>query len=176
MGLTYHFSFGAPARTTAHDLEAFLRDVEIQAVRLGFQPTVVVNGPFDTAERRDFARRVARGLRFEDERLKGVDLPDTQFWSKDPVTGSCRLAPEHGVVLVVTDERGRESVFGFFRYPRKVRACDGRVVMPVPGDGSWASGNFVVSPDPRYRAVVRMFADAGYLVSELDEYAAACGR
>ena len=140
MGLTYHFSFGAPNAVSADELEEFLRDVEQEAIQMGFGPTTVMNGPFDTAERREFAKRVARGIPFEDERLKGVSLPSAQYWSHNPATGSCRVAPEHGVVLVLTDSHRRETVFGFFRHPAVVRDAGGRVV-----------------------------ADAGYLTSELDE-------
>jgi hypothetical protein len=170
MSLTYHFSFDAPASVTAEQLAAFLNDVEGDARKMGFQPTTVVNGPFDNPERRDFSRRVARGLVIEDERLRGVAFSTVTCWNFDSGTGYCRLAPEHGVLLVVTDREGREAVFGFFRYPRLIRDRDGREIMPVPGNGAWVSGNFVDSPDQRYRAIVRRFADAGYLASELDEF------
>ena len=170
MGLTYHFSFAAPATVMAEDLAAFLEDVEGDARLMGFHPTTVVNGPFDRPERRDFARRVARGLVVENGRLRGVEFSPETCWNYDPGTGYCRLAPEHGVLLVVTDEQAHETVFGFFRYPRVVRDRAGREIMPVPGDGAWVSGNFVNSPDQRYRAVVRRFATAGYLASAIDEF------
>ena len=170
MGLSYHFSFAAPAGVSANDLEAFLQDVEGDARLMGFHPTTVVNGPFDNPERRDFSRRVARGLVIEDERLREVAFSKETCWNFGSGTGYCRLAPEHGVILVVTDREGREAVFGFFRYPRVIRDRDGREIMPVPGDGAWVSGDFVDSPDHRYRAIVRRFADAGYLASQLDEF------
>lgn len=168
MGLTYHFSFAAPASVPAEQLAAFLQDVEGDARLMGFRPTTVVNGPFDNPERRNFAHRVARGLTVEDERLRGVELPENACWSSGD--GYCRLAPEHGVLLVVTDERGCEIVFGFFRYPKVIRDRAGREIMPVPGEGAWASGDCVKSPDQRYRAIVRRFAAAGYLSYELDEF------
>ena len=173
MGLSYHFSFAAPAAVTADDLADFLQDVEGDARLMGFRPTTVVNAPFDNPDRRNFSRRVARGLLVEDERLRGVALPTETCWNFDPGTGYCRLAPEHGVLLVVTDGEGRETVFGFFRYPRLIRDRDGREIMPVPGDDAWVSGDFVDSPDHRYRAIVRRFAEAGYLVSEVDEFVVA---
>jgi len=176
MSLTYHFSFTAPARVSADELAAFLGDVEGDARLMGFHPVTVVNGPFDSPERREFSRRVARGLLVEDGRLRGVALPAETCWNYGAGTGYCRLAPEHGVLLVVTDAEGRESVFGFFRYPRVIRDRDGREIMPVPGDGAWVSGNFVNSPDQRYRALVRRFAAAGYLASELDEFVPAAQR
>lgn len=174
MGLTYHFSFAAPASVLAEDLAAFLQDIEGDARLMGFHPTTVVNGPFDNPERRTFAKRVARGLVVEDDRLRGIELSKEDCWSCGD--GYCRLAPEHGVLLVVTDERGCEVVFGFFRYPRIIRDRAGREIMPVPGAGDWVAGDCVKSPDPRYRAIARRFADAGYLASELDEFAAASRR
>jgi hypothetical protein len=176
MGLTYHFSFAAPATVKPGELEAFLQDIEGDTRLMGFHPTTVVNGPFDTPERREFARRVARGFVVEDERLRGVEFANETCWNFGGGTGYCRLAPEHGVLLVVTDERGREIVFGFFRYPRVIRDRAGREVMSVPGDGDWTSSDSVKSPDQRYRAIVRRFAAAGYLVSELDEFAAVARR
>lgn len=170
MGLSYHFSFRAPAEVPAERLAAFLAEVEGDAKLLGFGPTLVVSGPFDTPERREFAKRVARGLPVEDERLAGADLAPETCWSVGREGGWCRVAPEWGVFLVVTDRRGCETVFGFFRYPRTVRDRAGRDLAEVPGGGDWISGNFVDSPDPRYRAIVCRFAEAGWLESELDEF------
>jgi hypothetical protein len=48
--------------------------------------------------------------------------------------------------------------------------------MSVPGEGAWTSGACAKSADPRYRSIVRRFADAGYLASELDEFATAAQR
>ena len=58
MSLSFYYEFTAPAETTAEELEEFLQGVEQLAVSLGFQPTTVLNVPFDTKERRDFARRL----------------------------------------------------------------------------------------------------------------------
>lgn len=170
MGLSYHFSFRAPAHVSAGELESFLRNIEGDCRLLGFDPVIVVNGPFDNPDRRGFARRVARGLVVEDDRLRHAELPAETCWSHSPEGGYCRLAPEYGVFLVVTDERGAESVFGFFRYPRVIRDRAGREIMPVPGEGDWIQGSFVDSPDPRYRAIVRRFAAAGWMASERDEF------
>jgi hypothetical protein len=52
------------------DLVAFLKSVEADAKKMGFQPTTVLNAVFDTPERREFARRVVRGAHIEDERLR----------------------------------------------------------------------------------------------------------
>lgn len=174
MGLTYHFSFRAPATVPADELETFLQKVEGDARLMGFQPTVVINGAFDTAERGEFARRVARGLTVVDERLRGVVVAAGSCWSTGE--GFCRLAPEHGVILVLSDEKGCEAVFGFFRYPRTIRDRAGYEIMPVPGSGDWTASDSVKSTDPRYRSIVRRFAATGYLASELDEFVPAAPR
>ncbi|MBX3738966.1 MAG: hypothetical protein KF715_19895 [Candidatus Didemnitutus sp.] len=171
MGLSYHWSIRAPAAVPAAELADFLANVEGDAKLLGFAPTIVVNGPFDTPERREFARRVARPLTVEDPRLRDVVLAPGSCWSHDLREGCCRLAPEHGVLLVVTDQRGRETVFGFLRYPRFITKSDGAVVMETPGGGDWRSGSFVDCPDHRYRAIIRRFAAAGFVEDEKDEFA-----
>lgn len=172
MGLSYHFSFRAPDEVSAAELESFLQNVEGDCRLLGFNPVIVVNGAFDSPERRAFSRRVARGLTVEDSRLCGVELPPETCWSHSPTGGYCRLAPEHGVFLVVTNEHGHETVFGFFRYPPVITDRAGKEIMRVPGAGAWVSGTFVDSPDPRYRAIVRRFAAAGWLAEEHDEFVA----
>jgi hypothetical protein len=172
MGLTYHFQFRAPATKTAEELEDFLRDVEQEAQAMGFRPTVVLNAAFDTAERKRFSRRLTTGLPVEDARLKGANLPDdSRVWHLDSQGGSCRIPPSRGVVLVVTDDRGRETVFGFFRYPEALKDARGRIVAETGLNGAWSFLDFVNSPDPRYRTIVKEFAEAGYLESERDEYA-----
>ncbi len=176
MGLSYHFSFQADTSQTAGELAEFLRTVEGDAKLMGFGPTVVIDGPFDSPERREFARRVARPLTVEDPRLAGAELPDGLCWSFIPQAGICRLAPEYGVLLVVTDERGTESVFGFLRFPRLIRDRSGRTIMSVPQAEGWSFGGFVDSPDPRYRAIVRRFRDGGFVASELDEFVPAENR
>jgi hypothetical protein len=75
MGLSYYYEFSAPSLTTAEELEAFLKEVEQLAKSLGFSPTTVLNVPFDTNERREFARRLGGSYTIQHERLKGVVLP-----------------------------------------------------------------------------------------------------
>ena len=50
MGLSYYYTFSAPKSVSAAKLESFLRRVEKKARTLGFDPTFVLNGPFDTVE------------------------------------------------------------------------------------------------------------------------------
>lgn len=61
MGLSYHFTFTAPATKTAAELESFLKTVEPGARAMGFEPVLVLNAMFDTKERREFARRLTTG-------------------------------------------------------------------------------------------------------------------
>lgn len=108
----------------------------------------------------------------EDERLQGVVLPvPEQVWDFSPNLGHCRLAPERAVVLVVTDAQGCETVFGFARYPATLRDINGRNIMETPIGDRWFFRDFVDSPDPRLRAIVKLFAEAGYLEAEKDEFA-----
>jgi hypothetical protein len=170
MGLSYYYEFTAPAATTAAELEKFLRDVEILAKSLGFAATVL-NVPFDTPERREFARRLGGGFSLQDERLRDLALPrEGQIRDYDPVSGSCRLIPEHGVILVVTDEEGCETCFGFFRFPTEIVDIHGKTIMGT-GLNSWAYSDFVDSPDPRYREIVGRFEAAGYINRVRDEFA-----
>lgn len=172
MGLSYHFEFTAPADTTAEDLEAFLKGVEQLAKAIGFAPTTVLNVPFDNRERRDFARRLGGSYSVQDDRLKGVTLPvEGQIRDYDAISGRCRLIPERGVILVVTDEGGCETCFGFFRFPDEILDIHGRCIMRTGFAGAWAFRDFVDSPDPRYRAIVQQFEAAGYAKQVKDEYA-----
>jgi hypothetical protein len=172
MGLSYHFTLSATANVTAEKLVEFLKSVETDARKMGFQPTMVLNAAFDTPERREFSRRVVPGVHIEDERLKGVVLPaKEQVWDFSPTLGHCRLAPERAVILVVTDERGCESAFGFARYPETLRDINGRALLKTPVGDRWYLRDFVDSPDARFRKIVKRFADAGYVEAERDEFA-----
>jgi hypothetical protein len=170
MSLTYHYSFHAPAGLPAERLTEFLCGVETAAQGLGFSPTLVFAGLIDTPERAALARRMLRPLTVADPRLAGRELPAGLCWTTLPGAGVCRLAPIECVVLVVTDERGCESVFGFCRFPTAIRDRMGDPVMDVPEAEGWSFGGCVSSPDRRYRAIVRLFADAGFLARENDEF------
>ena len=171
MGLSYFYSFSAPASTTAAELEAFLHTVEVQAKAMGFAPTMVVNAKFDNQERQDFARRLTTGLKLTSEQLKGVVLlADGQVWSHEPNSGFCRVIPKQGLLLIITNEHGHESAFGFFRYPETLRDLNGRDVVKTGAGKRWTFQDFVDSPDLRYRQIVKLFADAGYYDGESDEF------
>ena len=172
MSLSYYYEFTAPATTPASELETFLRDVEGEAKALGFNPTTVLNVPFDTPERREFANRLGGNFTLQDERLKGVAMPATgQLRSHDPESGECRLFPERAVVLIATDERGCESCFGFFKFPEHITDIHGAILADTGLEGRWWFRDFVDSPDPRYRQIVEHFAASGYKTAVKDEFA-----
>jgi hypothetical protein len=65
---------------------------------LGFEPTTVLNVPFDAQERRDFARRFGVVMRVESDKLKGVALASKQDADDhNQASGSCRLLLRQGV-------------------------------------------------------------------------------
>jgi hypothetical protein len=170
MGLTFRYEFRAPAAASPSQLAGFLHRVEIEAQTLGFRPTAVVNVPFDTDERVEFARRLASGYWVEDSRLKsGVPVGVSSHIGAE---GTCCLPPTRGVVLVVTNEQDQEACFGFMQYPETVRSTDGTTLAETGLAGGWAFQDFIQTPDPRYRVVVQMFADAGYLKNATDDFAA----
>ena len=172
MGLSFFYEFTAPATTPASELEIFLRDVEGEAKALGFNPTTVLNVPFDTPARREFANRLGGNFTLQDERLKGLAIPAPgQLRSHDPESGECRLFPQHGVVLVVTDERGCEACFGFFQFPEHVIDINGDILADTGLQDRWWFRDFVDSPDPRYRTIVARFQERGYVRSMRDEFA-----
>jgi hypothetical protein len=106
----------------------------------------------------------------ENKCLIGINPPEGLCWTVIPAAGIVRLAPTYCAILVVTDARGTESVFGFLRFPAEVRNRQGVAVMPMPGPGVRRFGSFIDSPDRRYRKLVGRFRGAGYLESELNEY------
>jgi len=172
MSLSYYFEFRAPAVETAEKLQRFLEDVEHYADSAGLRPNVVLNIMFDTPERREFSRRLGGSFTVQDDRLKGAVIPNLeQVRDHDAVNGECRLIPERGVVFVVTDERGAEVCFGFFKFPEHIFDLHGNVLAESNFAGAWAFRDFVDTPDPRYREIVRLFAHAGYVVWEKDEHA-----
>ena len=172
MGLSFFYEFTAPAATPASELETFLRDVEREAKALGFEPTTVLNVPFDTPERREFANRLGGNFTLQDERLKGVAIPAPgQLRSHDPESGECRLFPERAVVLVATDERGCEACFGFFQFPEHITDIHGAILADTGLEGRWWFRDFVDSPDPRYRTIVKRFEERGFVRVVKDEFA-----
>jgi hypothetical protein len=172
MKLTYSYTIGAPATATVKELTAFLKGVEREAKTMGFRPTVILNVVLETAEQKHFARHLTAGFPVEDARLKGAEFPkDGRVWRHDGASGACHVPPLRGIVLVVTNEHGAEVRFGFFQYPETIEDMAGRVVAETGLAGAWSFQDFVKSPDPRYRRIVKLFAEAGYVEDERDEFA-----
>jgi hypothetical protein len=139
---------------------------------LGFDPTIVLNVPFDTPERREFANRLGGNFPLQDERIKGVVIPAPgQLRNHDPQSGECRLFPEHGVVLIVTDERGYETCFGFVELPEHIIDIHSAILADIRLGGRWWFRDFVDSPDLRFRAIVAKFSERGFMRTVKDEFA-----
>jgi hypothetical protein len=171
MGLTYRFTFTAPATTTASELENFLKSVESDAQAMGFRPTQLFQATFDTKERRDFARRIRTKYRLTDDKLKGVVIPaENQVWRHDSISGDCWILPELAVVLVVTNEQQMETVFAFARYSETLNDMNGRPLLKIPVGGRWFFSDFIQTPDTRYRQIVSRFVGAGFLESAKDDF------
>src|SRR5438046_1519486 len=84
-------------------------------------------------------RRLHGRMCVGDERLKRIALTRTdQVRDYDPIAGGARLIPERGVVLVITDERGSETVFGFLQFQEKVSDINGSVCTESGFGKSWA--------------------------------------
>jgi len=98
-------------------------------------------------------------------------LRDGQVQNHDPVHGSCRVMPRRGVVLVVMDAQKCETVFGFFQFPATLKDLNGEDVVETGAGNRWTYRNFLDSPDPRYRQIVKRFTKAGYTEFEKDEFA-----
>ena len=131
----------------------------------------MLNVPFDTQERRDFARWLGGGTYVENDKLKGAALSFKQDADHhDRASGSCRLVPRQGVVLVLTDQQGCEICFGFMKCQAIIYDTNGKPIVETGTGDAWTFRNFVSSPDKRYRQIVKKFADAGYLAHEKDEY------
>lgn len=110
-------------------------------------------------------------MRRRGQPLKGdLKLRDDQVWHHHRESGTVRLIPTEGVVLVITDEAGREACFGFLRYPEEIRDTLGVKIMDADVGRNWTFSDFVQTPDPRYRKVVGFFTRAGYLKSERDDF------
>ena len=172
MGLTFRFTFTAPQTKTAAELETFLKSVETDAQAMGFKATTVFGATFDNKERKHFARRIHMTYRLSDNRLKGLVFPsEEQVLKFDSSSGDCWVLPEQAVVLVVTDEKHHETVFAFALYPATLNDINNCPLLDIPVTGRWYFSDGVQTPDPRYRRIVKRFAEAGYVESVSDDFA-----
>lgn len=174
MSLNFYYEFHAPAATPVEELKCFLSEVGAHALDLGFVNAVTVNCVFRSVDQLDFARRVCLLPWITDERIKSADFSsDPAVCRQDREAGECNVYPISGVILVVVNEAGHEATFGFLKFPQTIAGItdDGsRVLVETPGLSGWQFQQRVQSPDPRYRALVRDFADAGFLASAEDDY------
>jgi len=174
MSLYFEYEFKAPASTPVEELKSFLTEVGSRALDLGFSNAATVDCVFRSVDQLDFARRVCILPWVADERIKSADFSsDPAVWRQDREAGECGIYPTSGVILVVVNEAGHETTFGFLKFPPSIVgiAEDGsKVLIEDPVRSDWRFHQRVQSPDPRYRALVRDFADAGFLASEEDDY------
>jgi len=171
MGLTYHYKFRASAARRADELERFLKTVELQAKEMGFDPTMVLKAEFDSPERQEFARRLTHGLVVRSEALKGIEPVKNQVWSHNTTAGECRLIPVSGVALVATDEDGAETVFGFFKYSTTLKDREEREIELRGAGPDWVFEDYVKTAEPRFREIVRLFMEGGFVEEEEDDFA-----
>jgi hypothetical protein len=170
MGLTYRYKFFALPATQPQEIKAFLRKAEAEAKRLGFGPVMVLDAVFDTPERQQFSKRLTHGITFANEALKSASLRDGQVWDLNKSDGICRIIPLRGLVLVVTDENRTENVFGLFRYPSWLEDAHGKRLLETGVGDAWSHEDFIKSPDPRFREIVRLFFEAGFVEEEEDDF------
>jgi hypothetical protein len=52
-----------------------------------------------------------------------------------------------------------------------MRDTQGRIVAETCLGGAWCFRDHVKSPDPRFRKLVKSFAEAGYVEAEQDDFA-----
>ena len=163
MALDYYYSFKAPGDTAPEALASFLTEVGEHATQLGFQKATLLTVDFLSDDEKEFSRRLALLPELVDEGLKGVSLPEkSHAYRHDATSGRCRLYPGTGVFLVVTDERGVESTFGFMKFPTEIRDESGEVAARIPWAKDWVFEQYVQTPDPRYREVVGIFRSKAF--------------
>jgi hypothetical protein len=170
MGLTYRFKLTAPNTFSSDQLKAALLRIESEAQDIGFEPTTVLDAVFDTPERQQFCRRLTHGLEFRSNSRIHAKLEPNQVWDFDAEDGSCRIIPTHGVFLVVTDEREQEGIFGFLKYPPSLKMADDSAVL-TGAPQNWFFEDSLKTPDQKYRELIRLFMEEGFVEEEEDDYA-----
>ena len=127
---------------------------------------------FNTQQNREIARLIHIFHSICDDKLKGVTMPfRDQILHFHSITGHCRLLPKEAVVLVLVNEQGAGTAFGFVVYPEILNDISGNLLLKIPVGGRWYFSDSFNSPDPRYRKIAKRFANAGYLEAELDGFA-----
>ncbi len=165
---TYEFCFVAEATETEDELLIFLKRVAAKARELGFHAKV-----FSTVcDNRRFRPQVLLYtqclLHVEHPALKGIKaIRAADATDFDSARGTCGLWPRKNLLLLLSgtegDRENGNTCFGFMQWPEVIRDSHGRPVVATGVDGKWVFINQLSSPDPRYREIVRMFGEAGYL-------------
>lgn len=174
MSLDYYYEFKAAPSKPIEDLRSFLTEVGREALELGFATAVTVDSVFRSVDQLEFARRVCLLPTLTDARLKTADFSaDPSVYRQDCEEGECGIFPVDGILLIVVNQAGLETTFGFLRFPKLIIGLDDngteiRVEYPVGPE--WQFQQWVRSPDPRYRKLVALFAADGYLAVERDDY------
>jgi len=174
MSLDYYYEFKAAPSNPIEDLRNFLTQVGEEALQLGFATAVTVNSVFRSVDQLQFARRICLLPVLTDARLKTADFSaDPAVDRQDRKEGECGIFPVDGILLVVVNQTGLETTFGFLRFPKLIVGMDDNgteVRMEYPVGSDWQFRQWVQSPDPRYRKLVSLFAAGGYLADERDDY------
>jgi len=109
-----------------------------------------------------------------DAKLKTADFSaDPSVDRQDRREGECGIFPVDGIILVVVNQAGLETTFGFLRFPKSITGVNDtgtEVRIEFPVGPEWKFRYWVQSPDPRYRKLVSLFAASGYLAEERDDY------
>ena len=174
MSLDYYYEFKAAPSKPIEELKSFLTEVGREALELGFATAVTVNSVFRSVDQLEFARRVCLLPTLTDARLKTADFSaDPSVYRQDSEEGECGIFPVDGILLVVVNQAGLETTFGFLRFPKLIIGVDDHgteIRIEYPVGPEWQFQQWVHSPDPRYRKLVSLFAAGGYLAVERDDY------
>jgi hypothetical protein len=172
VGMTLSFTFTAPAKVTALDLQFSLWVVERQAKAMGFNITFDFGVSYKSSMLRDIAPELGTFFTVCDDKLKGLAMPcREQVLDHDLKTGCCRILPEEVETLMMTDEKGAWTFFCFGFYPETLNDTHGNPLVKIPIGGRWHFKNCIQSPDPRYRHIIQQFADTDFLESVSDDFA-----
>jgi hypothetical protein len=107
VGMTFSFTFTAPAKVTDLDLQIFLWAVERKAKAMGFKDAFVFGVSSKSSMLRDIAPEIGIVFPVCDDKLKGGSMPcREQVLDHDPKTGYCRILPEEVETLMMADEKG----------------------------------------------------------------------
>ena len=168
--MAYAFTLRAPASVAAIDLQRFLMSVEDEAQAIGFEPTLTFGLEFKSRKQRVIASRLRIWFPIAADKLKGATPRREQVLDWQPPAGRWRVLPDEAQILVLVNEAGAETAFGFGLYPETLNDANGHPLLKIPVGGRWHFSGVIKSPDPRYRNIVKRFSAAGYVEAESDDF------